>query len=164
MVHLEDGAEVGNECNNYRIELELPEWHAFTNNQLLILRENKASDHSSFDRITEFSIRALELSSCFDQVGNYYRWFNVDKKSQLKEDVLELLSLDFFESPWINGQCRITYVRRKATKEVIDWIDDAIVHDLDYNYVTNGESDIVALFHAISNSVQNNSDNENYYS
>ena len=38
MVHLEDGAEVGNECNNARIELELPEWRTFTNNQLIILR------------------------------------------------------------------------------------------------------------------------------
>ena len=66
IVHLEDGAEVGNECNNAQIELEFPEWRTFTNNQLLILRENKASDHSSFDRRAEFSIQASELSSCFD--------------------------------------------------------------------------------------------------
>ena len=30
--------------------------------------------------------------------------------------------------------------------------------------MTNGKSDIVALFHAISNSLQNNADNENFYS
>ena len=57
--------------------------------QSLILRGKKASDHSSFDRITEFSIRAPELSSCFYQVGDYYRWFKIDEKSLLKEDVLE---------------------------------------------------------------------------
>ena len=83
MVHLKDGEEVGNECNNVWIEIELPEWCTFTNKQLLILQENKVSDHSSFDRITEFSIRAPELSSCFDQVGNYYRWFKIDEKSEL---------------------------------------------------------------------------------
>ena len=79
-----------------RIELELPEWRTFTNNPLLILWENKASDHSSFDRITEFSVWAPELSSCFDQFVNDYRWFKIDEKSQLKKDVPELLSLDFF--------------------------------------------------------------------
>ena len=76
----------------------MPDWCKFTNNQLLILWENKALDHSSFDRKTDFSIRATELSSCFDHVGNYYRWFKIDEKSQLKEDVLELLSLEFLES------------------------------------------------------------------
>ena len=45
MVHLEDGAEVGNECNNARIELELTECTTLINNQLLILRENKVSDY-----------------------------------------------------------------------------------------------------------------------
>ena len=98
MVHIEGGAEVGNECNNSWIGLELPDWCTFTNNQLLILWENKASYHSSFDRITEFSIQDPELSSCFDQVGNYYRWFKIDEKSQLKENVLKLLSLEFLES------------------------------------------------------------------
>ena len=63
----------------------------------------KASDHSSFDRIAEFSSRTPELSSCFYQVGSYHRWFKIDEKSELKEDVLELLSLDFFESPYINS-------------------------------------------------------------
>ena len=59
---------------------------------------------------------------------------------------------------------RITYVIRKAIKEVIAWLDDVKVHDLDYNYLNNGKSDIVALFHAISNSLQNNADNDNFYS
>ena len=30
--------------------------------------------------------------------------------------------------------------------------------------MTNGKSEIVTLFHTISNSVQNNADNENFYS
>ena len=72
----------------------------------------------------------------------------------MKEDVLELLSLDFWESPWINGQCHIIYVRRKAIKEVITWQDDVIVHDLDYNDAIIGKPDIVALFNTIYNSVQ----------
>ena len=95
MVHLKDGAEVGNECNNARIDLKFSEWRIFTNNQLLILWGNKASDNSSLDRITEFSIWDPELSSCFDQVVNYYHWFKIYEKSQLNEDVLELLSLGF---------------------------------------------------------------------
>ena len=29
MVHLKDGAEVGNECNNARIDLKFSEWRIF---------------------------------------------------------------------------------------------------------------------------------------
>ena len=50
MVHTKDGAKVGNECNNARIELELPECCTFTNNQLLILREKK---HQIIHHLTE---------------------------------------------------------------------------------------------------------------
>ena len=42
------------------------------------------------------------------------------------------------------------HVRIKVIKGVIDWLDDVLVHDLDYNDVTNKKSFIVALFHAIS--------------
>ena len=42
------------------------------------------------------------------------------------------------------------HVRIKVIKGVIDWLDDVLVHDLDYNDVTNKKSFIVAPFHAIS--------------
>ena len=160
MNNIEDGAEVGNECNNARIQHELPQWRRFTDSQLLILRENKASNCSSLDRISAFSIRAPELSSCFDKVGSYYRWFKIDERSQKKEALMELLSPNIFESSWINGQGHITRVRRKAITEVMTWLDDVITQDPDYNDVSNGKQEIVALFYDIHNSIQSNSAND----
>jgi hypothetical protein len=158
--NIEDGAEVGNECNNARIEHEVPQWRRFTDSQLLILRENKASNRASLDMISAFSIRVPELSSCFDKVGSYYRWFKIDKRSQRKEALLELLSPNIRESSWIDGQGHITWVRRKAISEVMAWLEDVIAHDPDYNDVSNGKQEIVALFQDIHHSIQSNTTND----
>ena len=41
MVHIEDGAEVGNECNNSWIELEFHKWHLIS-----VLNEAKQKIHA----------------------------------------------------------------------------------------------------------------------
>ena len=70
---------MGNISNNARLQLHLSRWRCFTDTKLLILSENEAFGPSKLDRISEFSIRPPELCSCFDQVGNYCRWFHIDK-------------------------------------------------------------------------------------
>ena len=83
--NVSDGAEVGKISNNARLQLSLSQWRCFTDTQLLILSENEAVGPSKLDRISEFSIRPPELFTCFDQFGNYYRWFRIDKKFQKKK-------------------------------------------------------------------------------
>ena len=44
------------------------------------LKENDGGTY--LDKITEFSIRPPEVLSRIDQIGNYFRWFVIDSKSQ----------------------------------------------------------------------------------
>ena len=57
-ISVEDGAEIGNICNNARISKNLPDWRVFTDSQLLILQENKSP---ILDIITEFPVHPPEL-------------------------------------------------------------------------------------------------------
>ena len=76
-----DGAEIGNECNNARISIGLDGYRQFTPNQLLVLSEEERQKVKVFDKISEFSIRPPELLLCFDKVGLYYRWFKINEKT-----------------------------------------------------------------------------------
>ena len=101
-----DGAEIGNICDNARHRSNLRKWRHFTENQLFVLEEKSESKGTKLDRISEFSIRPPELCGCFDQVGNYYRWFHIKKKQRTKEELLTLLSpSNLFRSTWIDGKC-----------------------------------------------------------
>ena len=152
---IEDGAEIGNLCNNTRIQLNLPDWRRFTPNQLIILQENRNVTY--IDKITKFSVRPPELCSCFDQVGNYYRWFEVDSKSQSEEKLLELFSNDVSLSSWVDGECRIVRVRKKAIPEVLSWLNNVVKHDDDFNE-DSGKTIMFELFHFIDRVIYGNVD------
>ena len=99
----------------------------------MILSENEAFGPSKLDRISEFSIRTPELCTCFDQVGNYYRWFHIDKKCQKKEDVLLLLNSDIRKSTLIDGYFHVVKLRQKAIHEFIQWLESVIQKYDDFN-------------------------------
>ena len=65
----------------------------------MILKENDGCAH--MDKIIEVSIRPPELVSCFDQVGNYFRWLIIYRKSPPKGDILKLLCDDI-----VIGRCK----------------------------------------------------------
>ena len=156
---VEDGVEVGNECNNARKELLLQAYRQFTKKQLLILSEEKKQKTKVMDKISEFSIRPPELLSCFDQVGNYYRWFKIIPKRLTKEDLLGALSVDIKRSKWIDGQSRKVCLRKNALIEVWDWLENTIAGDDDFE--TNvGKQSIYQLFYDIKTSLSNPQDNE----
>ena len=92
----EDEIDVGNICHNARLNLEFQQWRQFAPNHMSILKESGGG--TCLDKITEFSIRPPKLLSCFDQVGNYFRWFMIDSKSQKKETILELWCHDLSTS------------------------------------------------------------------
>ena len=156
-----DGAEIGNECNNARNELSLVNYRQFTSNQLLILSEEKKQKIKVYDKISEFSIRPPELRSCFDMVGNYYRWFKIMHKKLAKGDVLKFLDTDLKKSAWIDGQSRKVLIRSRALPEVIDWLNNVITSDGDFNE-GSGKSDIYQLFIDINNALSNPQDNETF--
>ena len=121
-----------NISNNARLQLSISQCRCFTDTKLLILSENEAYGPSKLDIISEFSIRPPELCTCFDQVGNYYRWFHIDKTCQ-KKDVLLLLNSDIRKSAWTDGYCRVAILRQKDIHEVIQWLDSVIQKDEDFN-------------------------------
>lgn len=158
---VEDGAEVGNVCENAREQLFLPEWRHFTHHQLLILQESQKDGSSYMDKIAEFSVRPPELCSCFDKVGNYYRWFKIEKASKTKEKILDMLSHDeIISDSWIDGQGRVVKLRYKAIREVIQWLDAVVQNDSDYNNAENGKMIIRELFHTIDAMMSENRHNE----
>ena len=156
-----DGAEVGNECNNARKEKKLFQYRQFTNNQLLILSQEKKQRTKILDRISEFSIRPPELLLCFDKVGMYYRWFKIIEKPLKKESMLNLLNENLKESAWIDGQGRQVILRSKALPEVLNWLETTIRFDIDFND-DNGKQDIYQLFFDIDETLSNPTLDENF--
>ena len=134
--------------------MNLPEWRQFTKNQLTILLENN-QNIPYMDKITQFSIRPPELCLCFDQVGNYYRWFKIDDRPQKKEYLLEIISNDISTSSWVDGQCRIVRVRKKALREIMSWLNNVVIHDNDFND-DNGKRNMYDVFNFINGSINGN--------
>ena len=105
----------------------LDDWRYHTDSEILILEDIKKSK-LSIDKISQFSIRPPELRCLIDQVGNYYRWFEV-LNEELNEDTMRnFLSDNLISSSWIDGMQRIVKLRRKALPEVIDYINNKMHH------------------------------------
>ena len=160
-VTVEDGSEIGNECNNAREELTLPSYRQLTNTQLLILSEKKKQKSKVLDKISEFSIRPPELRNCFDQVGMYYRWFVITKETLTKENVLDILSESLHRSAWIDGQSRKVLFRDIALIEIWDWLENTIAKDDDFNN-NIGKQNVYQLFSDIKEALSNPEDNEDF--
>ena len=54
---VEDGATIGNVCNNIRLSIDIPEWRKFTDSQLLILKKKDTLKCPRTNKISEFSAR-----------------------------------------------------------------------------------------------------------
>ena len=160
-IQTQDGAEVGNECHNSREELFLQDYCIFTNSQLLIRSEEKKQKYKSLDKVTEFSIRPPELLHCFDQVGNYFRWFKIVPERLKKEDILSLLHQDLKKSAWVDGYSRKVLLRQKALPEVMQWLESTIKNDDDFHEDT-GKKDVYDLFNDIETSLQNDQEDTTF--
>ena len=123
----EDGADAGILSDIVRRDMLLDDWRYHTDSEILILEDIKKSK-LSIDKISQFSIRPPELRCLIDQVGNYYRWFEV-LNEELNEDTMRnFLSDNLISSSWIDGMQRIVKLRRKALPEVIDYINNKMHH------------------------------------
>ena len=92
-----DGCYTGIIPQNVRLEKEFATWRLHTDNAIVVLSDLIESK-ISVDKITKFSVRPLELSHLFDQVGNYYRWFLSDPKILDREAIECNLSGDLYSS------------------------------------------------------------------
>ena len=87
----EDGADAGILSDIVRVSIIDDEWRHHTDSELLIMEDLKLST-MSVDKITQFSIRPPELRYLFDQVGNYYRWFEISSKKVNEDTMREIIS------------------------------------------------------------------------
>lgn len=100
----------------------LPRWRQHTDNEITVLNDIKNSK-VSYDRITEFSIRPPKFHTMFDKVGNYFRWFDVERKFMRGQQMDDALSEELRMSFWIDGLRRQVKMRKKDLKEIMDYIN-----------------------------------------
>ena len=56
------------------------------------------------DKVTQFSLRPLELRSTIDTIGNDYRWFHIIMDKNLKSYQINTGMKNYFkENLWVDG-------------------------------------------------------------
>ena len=72
----------------------------------------------AFDKITQYSLRPIELMQIVRNIGNYYRWFEIEKKTLEEPEIESLLSEDVTRCAWIDGLGRRIRLRKGSLGEV----------------------------------------------
>ena len=74
------------------------------------------------DKVTQFSLRPLELKPVIDMAGQYYRWFYIDMNTKnSSEDMDNGVHPDLHRTMWIDALQRKVKLRKTAIKEVMEW-------------------------------------------
>ena len=84
-----------------------------TKSQDLILKVDPGSG-VSFDKVTLFSIRPVELFELFQRIGEYYKWFFIEDKVLSTEQIEMGLDVDVKKCWWIDGLGRRVFIRKRA--------------------------------------------------
>ena len=101
--------------------LKLEDWRQHSQNELHVI-DGCLKSHISLDSITKFSVRPPELTPLIREVGQYYRWFYVEKNVLKAKECEEGLKSSLYTSMWIDGVQRKIKVRSKAFPEIKEYI------------------------------------------
>ena len=121
---------------NARERLGLPPSRQMTLHQQHLFNINGEKIASS-DKIIEFSLRPVELMELFRNVGEYFRWFHIEKKPLKEPQIYANLHDDVNKSKLIDGVGRVVTVRRSARKEVMDHLSSKLVYGAGLNQVSD---------------------------
>ena len=91
----------------------LPRERHFTEHQRLILQPPSASS-ASYDKITLFGLRPVELLEMIPRVREYYEWFFIEDVVMKNEDISKGLAVDVKHCHWIDGLGRRVLLRKQA--------------------------------------------------
>lgn len=105
-------------------------WRTMSRNQVLTLNNGGRSLTMSYDAVSIFSLRPVELMRLFPFVPKYFRWFHIDKKVLSAEEVLNGLNNDITKSVWIDGIGRRVRLRSNAFNEVKDRLEEMDMSEL----------------------------------
>ena len=95
----------------------LPANRRFSANQRLLLQPS-CTRSASYDKITLFGLRPVELVELFSRVKEYYQWFRVTDKIMKGKDISSGLKLDVKQCHWIDGLGRRVFLRKPALQLV----------------------------------------------
>lgn len=73
---------------------------------------------ATYDNVTLFSIRPVEMMELFAKLRDYYRWFRQDKTPMTAAEISEGLNSDVTKCMWIDGVGRRVRMRKKALNSV----------------------------------------------
>lgn len=85
----------------------------FTDNQKILFRSGSSSS-SSYDKVTLFGLRPVELLQLFPRLKEYYEWFECSKKVMKSDEITKALCDDVKECMWIDGLGRRVKLRKNA--------------------------------------------------
>ena len=83
-----------------RQRLEFPQNRLMTPSQELLYR-NSSEKSASYDQVTQFGLRPVELLELFPKLGLYYRWFELDKQCMEADEIFDLLNEDISHCQWL---------------------------------------------------------------
>lgn len=107
---LQDAHTTMSPCHQPRIH-KVPD-RPLTDSQNLLFRGN-----SSYDKVTRFGLRPVELLDIVRNLGLYYRLFSIDNTPTGSNEIQSLLDENIKSCPWFDATgCRVR-LRRKAAKE-----------------------------------------------
>ena len=117
----QDGAYVGSLSDDVRKGMGLENWRQHRENEVMMI-EDIGHSSISVDRISLFSLRPPELRCLIRRPGQYFRWFNVNKKIMTGTKITELLEDDVTMSSWVDGLQHLIRLRKKAMPEIMTYI------------------------------------------
>ena len=91
----------------------LPANRHFSANQRLLLQP-ACKGSASYDKITLFGLRPVELVELVPRVREYYQWFHVTDKIMKGKDISKGLKSDIKQCQWIDGLGRRVLLRKQA--------------------------------------------------
>ena len=107
---LQDAHTTESPCRQPRID-KVPS-RLLTDSQNLLFRGN-----SSYDKVTRFGLRPVELLEIVRNLGLYFRLFSIDTTPTGSSEIQSLLDENVNSCPWFDATgCRVR-LRRKAAKE-----------------------------------------------
>jgi hypothetical protein len=144
----EDGADFGTVMDAIRNSIGLSEWRQHTLNEKTVMTDLMTSN-ISIDKISMFSLRPPELRDIIKTPGMYFRWFHVTTKRISRQKLNEMISIELFESSWVDGLQHKVMVRKRALPEIMQYCESIDIRGIDESLTL-----MIALFTDINKELQ----------
>jgi len=138
-LQLEDGrSSDGMVCEVRREVFGRRSWRNMSRNQILTFNNGGRSITRTYDNVSLFSLRPVELMKLFPVLPQYFRWFKIDEAELNRDEVTNGLQSDITTSMWIDALGRRLRLWRNALPEVRERLEGTLNSEL-------ANADLVAL-------------------